>query len=267
MRVARKTFKPRARRAARRTFKRTAITRRRQRRRGKPFYTVSRWKAPLGNFPNSKTVALRYVDTISLNGGAGSSAVQVFRVNNIFDPDYTGTGHQPMYRDNYAALYSKYRVNYATITMVALDTHMTNTTIGNDTAGTTLTATQYFAANERACRMFIIRDASPTDYSTSLNTLIEEGNTNFVWRYNPQTASGKMPILRFRADPHRLLSCSKKDVLLNSNMSEGPNSECYFVCGVTDLGSSGQNPDQMAFQFIITYNVTFFDLLKNQAQN
>lgn len=224
-----------------------------------------RTRAPLGSFPSTKTVALRYVDTVALNGGAGSAAVNVFRVNNIYDPDYSGTGHQPMYHDNYAALYSKYRVNYATITMVALDSHMNNTTIGNQTDGNTLSSTQYFAANERACRMFIIRDASPSDYSTSLNTLIEEGNSNFVWRYCPQNASGKMPTLRFGCWPHKLLSCSKKDVLINSNMNEGPNSECYFICGVTDIGSG--NPDTMNFQFIITYNVTFYDLIKNQAQN
>jgi len=253
----RKRFKPR------RTHKRSMKTRAYRR----PRLRFSRFRAPLGNFPNTKTVALRYVDTLNLNGGPGSSAVQVFRVNNIYDPDYTGLGHQPMYRDNYAALYSKYRVNYATITMVALDTHITNTSTSNDVAGTTVTTSQYFASNERACRMFIIRDPSPSDYNTSLNTLIEEGNTNFVWRYCPQNTSGKMPTLRLGCWPHKLLSCNKKDVLLNSNMDEGPNSEAYFVCGVTDLGSSGTNPDTMAFQFIITYNVTFFDLLKNQTQN
>ena len=34
----------------------------------------------------------------------------MFRGNSCFDPDYTGTGHQPRYFDQYAAVYQKYKV-------------------------------------------------------------------------------------------------------------------------------------------------------------
>jgi hypothetical protein len=33
-----------------------------------------------------------------------------FRWNSIFDPDFTSTGHQPLYRDTYAAIYDQYAV-------------------------------------------------------------------------------------------------------------------------------------------------------------
>lgn len=33
-----------------------------------------------------------------------------WRLNSIYDPDYTGTGHQPMWYDQFSALYRKYRV-------------------------------------------------------------------------------------------------------------------------------------------------------------
>lgn len=246
----------------RKPFRKSTITLRKKAYRR---YRVSRWKVPLGNFPNTKTVKLRYVENISLDGGSGSSAINVFRANSIYDPNYTGTGHQPMYRDNYAAIYEDYRVNYATITMVALGTHITNTTTAETAAGTTTGANQFFTSGERACRMFIIRDKSPTDYNTDLDTLIEEGNTNFVWRFCPQTTSGYMPKLRFGCWPSTLLSVSKHDDTLRSVQSGSPSGECYFICGVTDLGFG--NPDSMTFQFIITYNVTFMNLIKNQTQN
>lgn len=34
----------------------------------------------------------------------------LFRANGIFDPDVTGTGHQPLYRDQVADLYTNYTV-------------------------------------------------------------------------------------------------------------------------------------------------------------
>lgn len=233
--------------------------------RGRSRSRVSRFRAPLGNFPNTKTVALRYVENISLDGGSNTSSVNVFRANSIFDPNYTGTGHQPMFRDNYAAIYDEYRVNYATITMVALNTHCVNTTTAETLNGTNIGANQFYTSNERACRMFIIRDRSPSDYNTELDTLVEEGNANFVWRYCPQTMSGRMPTLRFGCWPHRLLNISKHDDSLKSIMASNPSGDAYFICGVTDLGSG--NPDSMSFQVIITYNVTFMNLIKNQTQN
>jgi len=260
----RKRFGKRAFKAKRRMpyrNKRMNIRRRLMRKPG-----VSRFRAPLGNFPAQKTVALRYVDTKTLDPVVGGTAVAtVFRANNIFDPDFSGAGHQPMYRDNYAALYDRYRVNHATITMVALGTHVTNTTTAETTLGTTVGANQFFISNNRACRMFIVRDETASDFSTDLNTLVEEGNQNFVWRYCPQNSSPKMPILRFSCWPHRQFSVDRKDESLTADQGGGPANECFFICGVTDLGDA-TNIDSMTFQFIITYNVTFYDLIKTQAQ-
>lgn len=43
-------------------------------------------------------------------GAAGVPANYVYRMNSTFDPDLTGTGHQPYGRDTLAGLYNKYRV-------------------------------------------------------------------------------------------------------------------------------------------------------------
>jgi hypothetical protein len=54
-------------------------------------------------------VKLKYADLITLAPGA-TYAQYTFRGNSLFDPDYTGTGHQPRYFDQWSAFYQKYKV-------------------------------------------------------------------------------------------------------------------------------------------------------------
>ncbi len=51
-----------------------------------------------------------YYDTYQLATSSLAGAFQTFRANSIFDPDFTNVGHQPMFRDQVAALYQSYRV-------------------------------------------------------------------------------------------------------------------------------------------------------------
>jgi hypothetical protein len=52
-------------------------------------------KTTLG-FPDVVRTKMRYYDpAITINPTVGNTAVHVFRLNSLFDFDYTGTGHQP----------------------------------------------------------------------------------------------------------------------------------------------------------------------------
>lgn len=253
----------------RRTFKRKRsskpyVSRKRKRTMTKRRFTPrgGRFKKlAIGAFPNTKTLNLRYVEDFTLNPGILGSNVYVFSINGLFDPNKTGTGHQPMFFDNYMAIYQNYRVNNAYITFIATDTHITNNvqTVDGTTTG------QYYAANERAVRMFIVKDKTDTDYSAFINTLIEEGNTNMAWRYAPQQTTSVMPKLRMFANPVTLLNVNKRDDELQGTATSNPPQECYFICGVDSM--PGNNADSMNFQVIITYNVTFSNLKKNQNPN
>jgi len=53
--------------------------------------------------------AMVYADTKTITPGA-KRGVHVFKMNSIFDPDYTGGGHQPAFHDRWALLYKHYRV-------------------------------------------------------------------------------------------------------------------------------------------------------------
>lgn len=59
---------------------------------------------------NNYTVRLTYADNYRHVFNYGSAASQVFRTNSIFDPDFTGTGHQPLGRDLWASMYDYYCV-------------------------------------------------------------------------------------------------------------------------------------------------------------
>jgi len=60
--------------------------------------------------PNNQRVTMRYVDRCSLNAGTATGAIQAYRANSIFDPDSTGTGHQPYGRDTWATMFNHYTV-------------------------------------------------------------------------------------------------------------------------------------------------------------
>jgi len=71
-------------------------------------------------FPASIKKRLRYSTTFS--GATTSGAItstQVFRANDLFDPDFTGTGHQPMGFDQLMTWYNHFTVVWAKITIVA----------------------------------------------------------------------------------------------------------------------------------------------------
>ncbi len=74
--------------------------------------------------PPRAMVQLRYTDTISLTSSsvtARTSGNQYeFRLNSIYDPNYTSTGHQPYMYDQFAALYGRYRVDRVRVQIDAI---------------------------------------------------------------------------------------------------------------------------------------------------
>jgi len=79
--------------------------------------TYTRKKRRLGNnnglpgLPNGKTVKMRYQHLVRPITSAGTHGLQVYRMNAIFDCDYTGiTGTQPLSHDQYDQFYKEYLV-------------------------------------------------------------------------------------------------------------------------------------------------------------
>ncbi len=55
-------------------------------------------------------VEMKYVETFAAVVSSGVAYVKQYRLNSIFDPDFTSGGHQPYLRDTYAPLYGAYTV-------------------------------------------------------------------------------------------------------------------------------------------------------------
>lgn len=122
--------------------------------RGTPGFARQRDLVYLGlGFPAKVMVKHKYVETVSLTSTLGSLATYLFRANSLFDPNSTGTGHQPMYYDQLAAIYSYYQVIASKITVK----------FGHDDA----------ANSAVTCSLSMNEDATVT--STNIDNIIEYG--------------------------------------------------------------------------------------------
>lgn len=72
------------------------------------------------SMPGSMTVKMKYCDQYSLTSGSGTATSQVFKANSVYDPDHSGTGHQASTRDQWALLYTHYRVDAVHFKVVAI---------------------------------------------------------------------------------------------------------------------------------------------------
>ncbi len=88
-----------------------------------PKYTATSRQNPV---PMRLLTNLRYTDTFTQALPVGPGFVDFqFSMNSLFDPNVTGTGHQPKGFDQLAALYNKYRVFRVHYRCVVLLDHVT----------------------------------------------------------------------------------------------------------------------------------------------
>lgn len=105
----------------------TQRNRRRHRRRRRKNIIALTNKLP--GFPKTRLVKMRYCDVITLNPlTSGGMSKYQFRANSIFDPDYTGTGHSPLGKDQMAEFYNHYTVISSKITVQGVPNVITNST-------------------------------------------------------------------------------------------------------------------------------------------
>jgi len=78
-------------------------------------------------FPTSVVVRMRYSGQCENAPSAAAIDDYTFRANSIFDPDYTGAGHQPYGHDQYQMIYNHYKVIKSKITVTFISTSVTQT--------------------------------------------------------------------------------------------------------------------------------------------
>lgn len=130
-------------------------------------------------FPQKLITTLRYTGTAQLVTGT-SLVRQHFACNGLYDPDTSGTGHQPAYFDQLNALYNHYVVlgSKIRITFQAVDNFMPLLVCGlinDDSTAITGTTVSTIAEQTQAKTIFL----SPTD--TNINTMHLFYSAKKVW--------------------------------------------------------------------------------------
>ena len=186
-------------------------------------------------FPYQKFATLKYCEAyVTVDAPIGSSSAFIMRANDIYDPNFTGVGHQPTGFDQYMAMYNKFVVYDSKIKVVAYatDSEVLDTVVG-----------------------VAIMDNTTTQ-STSENYL-EQALTD--WRVVP-AGNGANPVTvstAFNASAFSGTSIRTND-LLHGTASAPPGKNWYYhiFCGAT---GSAENPVAMKFSIEIEYYVKFFE--------
>jgi len=79
-------------------------------------------RLPIGGFPKNKLVKLRYVTECVIQC-SGTSTSHTFSANGMYDPDFTGVGHQPKAFDQWMLIYNHYNVVGSKINCKLTSTH------------------------------------------------------------------------------------------------------------------------------------------------
>lgn len=75
-------------------------------------------KIPTGSpVPNRMFTTMKYIQILTLGGTSLPYAQNQYRANDIYDPDYTGTGNYPLGYEQFLPLFSRYRVHSSRITV------------------------------------------------------------------------------------------------------------------------------------------------------
>lgn len=144
--------------AARKAARKTLIKDKRRNRLKRPKNNVY-----LGlGFPKKVSVTHKYNETIVLTTGAlGALNTYNFSCNGMYDPNVSGTGHQPLYFDQVGAMYNHYTVIGSKITV----TFSNQTGVDN---------------NNRPCTVGILVTDDGTITGT-VDTLKENGYARWKW--------------------------------------------------------------------------------------
>lgn len=167
---------------------------------------------------------LRYSTDVTITPTTGFAGIHTFCANGIFDPDITGTGHQPYGHDTYQNLYASYRVVKSTI--VVRPTSNTNCIYGVNIAPVSGPITDYDLIKERKGCKFTVFNSNATG-----SAITQYYNENLVGNQD----------------------------IVSSSFGSNPTNQWFFNvwCTMQTAAASGAARD---FQVCITYDVLMWDM-------
>lgn len=196
-------------------------------------------------FPYSRVVKLNYSDVITITPGAlGYVAVHSFRANSIYDPDYTGGGHQPLFRDEMANIYDHYVVLGSRITC----------TFYSETASGVAIGVGGIKIDDNA--------TIPTD----MNTLLEHGSRLVKYRHmiaNVNSTGVRHPTISMNYSTKKffgLTNVKDNSAMVGATCGTNPTEEAYFNVFWGAPGSAAGEFNPVKVTVKIQYIVLFKEL-------
>lgn len=176
-----------------------------RRKRRSPSTVVSLSRSP---FPASIVTKMRYNETILLNPGISTPAVHYFSANGLYDPNITGSGHQPLGFDQYTPIYDHYTVLGSRITIRA---------VAND------------SSTPLGANMVGVYTNDDTTAVTSYDTVIEQGKGN-VKILSGASATGQCTVAHnFSTKKFFGVTDVKDNDQLKGSSSTNPGDGAFFV--------------------------------------
>lgn len=168
--------------------------------------------------PNKQKIKFTYSEQFTINSGINTAANHVFSANGMYDPDITGTGHQPLLFDQYVAtLYNHYTVIGSKITCYFANTD----TVHGQICG--------------------VRLSDSVTALTNPTQLLEQGRSSYKL-YAPIAAGGGTAPCTLKVAPPKFLASAKGSLSndqLRGNSAANPSEQCYFhVFGMCDDSAS-----------------------------
>ena len=189
-------------------------------------------KAPL---PNSFYTKLRYTDSISVQNSFGNASTYLFRANSLFDPDFTGIGHQPRGFHQFMTLYNKYTVVGAKITLSA--------------------APEEVDGNGENFVFGIAQRNTSGSASTNLQDYTEGRNVKSRMMSNGLSTEAKL--MTSSMNIGRYLGSSKplSDATLQGDASSGPTNEAFFY--IFSAAPRATANTRIQYQVTVEYTAVF----------
>lgn len=185
-------------------------------------------------FPQRLITTLRYADTGTIVAAAGVAGDRQYRMNSIFDPGLTAGTRQPMWRDTFNGIYSKYRVlgSRLTVTFANPPSVVDNIIVG--IVGRPSVTIPSTALLDRI------------EFSDSISRMVaaQDGRITLSWVYEPNTKLG------FNSQEDNV------GALMTTNPAE------QYIATVWASGITDANTDYMV---TIEYTVEFFSITEEAA--
>lgn len=194
-------------------------------------------------FPTRIITDLRYIDVLPLTFAASPAVVaNVFRMNSVFDPDFTNAGHQPQYFDVYASIYDNYRVHGCQLEV----TFVPNPTTDNGTMGPWMIGINGSDSSTALASTARTRSEQSDAYHEALSR--EDGARTLIWNYNPADKLGQ----------------NAMDDTMGALVTSNPTQEYFAHVWASDI--TGTTANTVYIRVELKYSVEFFKL-KQQSQN